>query len=513
MATQPSDARLNRFTDELVTAVLVPLRSLRRRYVPLLLVYFAQGTSGLSAIAQSFWVKEQLGLSAEALVALGVWLTVPWTIKMVFGQFVDCVPILGSRRRIYIFIGAGLMASASLLLSLAASGRLGPVAPEVAFITASLLAVVGLVLQDVVADAMSTEVVDRVDAAGDPRPAAAVNAELGMVQVLGRLFLLSGAFVVAGLGGWLAAVLPFHQVFAAALAVPLISVTGALLVRLDATEAGAIDWRILGGGLGFGVFTLAIGIGGVPFGQELVFVVSLAVVTILLRLTVVVVGAETRRTIFFAALLIFAFRAVPGVGPASQWWQIDVLGFDPAFFGALAQIATGLAITGTWLFGGRITKLPITTVLFWLTVITTVMAVPNIALFYGIHEWTERVFGFGPRTIAIVDASLESPFAQLSMVPLLTLIAIYAPPGKRATWFALMASLMNLALSAGGLLSKYLNQVFAIQRGVYDQLGLLMLTVTAIGFVLPVAAVVIVAGRVAKTADPSRSAPGPETAG
>ena len=39
--------------------------------------------------------------------------------------------------------------------------------------------------------------------------------------------------------------------------------------------------------------------------------------------------------------------------------------------------------------------------------------------------------------------------AQLSMIPLLTLVAIYAPAGHRATWFALMASLMNLALVAG----------------------------------------------------------------
>jgi hypothetical protein len=47
-------------------------------------------------------------------------------------------------------------------------------------------------------------------------------------------------------------------------------------------------------------------------------------------------------------------------------------------------------------------------------------------------------------------------FAQVLM---LTLVAIYAPEGKKGTWFALMASLMNIALSAGGLLTKYLNKV------------------------------------------------------
>ena len=68
-------------------------------------------------------------------------------------------------------------------------------------------------------------------------------------------------------------------------------------------------------------------------------------------------------------------------------------------------------------------------------------------------------FGFGARAIALIDAAAASPFAQLSMIPLLTLIAYYAPPARRATWFALMASLMNMALVAGQLQTKYLNQV------------------------------------------------------
>ena len=86
-------------------------------------------------------------------------------------------------------------------------------------------------------------------------------------------------------------------------------------------------------------------------------------------------------------------------------------------------------------------------------------------------QWTEAMFGFGARTIAVIDAAAASPFAQLSMIPLLTLIAVYAPPGHRATWFALMASFMNLALVAGQLQTKYLNQLFVVERGAYGELG------------------------------------------
>ena len=89
-----------------------------------------------------------------------------------------------------------------------------------------------------------------------------------------------------------------------------------------------------------------------------------------------------------------------------------------------------------------------TKTLLWIAVASTLLAFPNIGLVYGLHQWTEATFGFGARSIAFVDAAASSPFVQLSMVPLLTLTAYYAPPGHRATWFALMASLMNIALVA-----------------------------------------------------------------
>ena len=70
----------------LLDLFLTPIKAIRLRYVPLLMIYFAYGSSVFTAIAGSFWVKKSLDFSAADLVALGVWLSVPWTIKMIFGQ-------------------------------------------------------------------------------------------------------------------------------------------------------------------------------------------------------------------------------------------------------------------------------------------------------------------------------------------------------------------------------------------------------------------------------------------
>lgn len=475
--------------EQLEKALLNPIRAFRIPYLPLLMIYFAYGAMGITAIAESFWIKKQLTLSAADLAALGVWLTLPWTIKMVFGELVDTVAVMGSQRRAYVYIGAGLVACGLVLLATAAGPGLPGWKPESAYKLASLLITVGVVLQDVVADAMSTEVVARTNDDGSPRPEADVDADLGMVQILGRLALSLGAFIVAGLGGWLASFMPYSTVFLLALVVPVISASGAALVHIGPVEKRPIDWRILGGGIAFGLFVVAMALGNVAYGQEVVFIVSMVVVIAMLRRVVGDLDPATQRKIAIAAVIIFVFRAMPSVGNAYTWFAIDVLKFDETFQGTLAQIGTGFALAGMWLFSDAITRHPVARVLLWLTIVNTVLGLPNLALVFRLYEWTEPHLGIGAHGIALLDSAASSPFSQLSIIPMLTLIAIYAPAGRRASWFALMASLMNLALVAGSLSTKYLNEIFVIPRGDYTLLPTLMVVVIVIGFIVPVAAI------------------------
>jgi MFS family permease len=484
---------------QLTRAVLAPLKALRLTYLPLLMVYFAYGALGITAIADSFWVKKELtALDPKDLAAIGVWLTLPWTVKMVFGELVDTVAIAGSQRRIYVFIGAALTAIGLLLLAGAAAKTVTFMAPERIYVLAQILIVTGVVLQDVVADAMSTEVVPRVAPDGTARPQADIDRDLGMVQVLGRLALSIGIFVVAGLSGWLAQHFSYATVFLIGLVAPAISVTGAALVRLETTERRPIDWMILGGGLVFGAVVAAIGLSGLPLGQELVFVVSLAVVILMLRRVTGGLTAENRRLILLTALVIFVFRATPGIGQGYQWFAIDRLGFDEVFFGVLSQMGAGLGLVAAWLLSDAVTRQPATRVLLWLTVAGAVLALPTLLLVHEGHVWTERVLGWGARTIALIDAAAQSPLVQVSMIPMLTLIAVHAPAGHRATWFALMASLMNLALVAGQLATKYLNIVFPVTRGVYSHLPALTWTASILAFVLPLAVIMAVGPRLAR---------------
>jgi hypothetical protein len=478
---------------KLKETLIAPILAMRVRYIPLLLIYFSYGASIFTGIAESFWVKEHISLSAEQLMALSVWMTVPWTIKMVFGQMVDSIAILKSQRKIYIVLGASLVAS-SMFLMIALAGNYEIVAAfdkERLYIISAIVGVIGFVLQDVVADTMSTEVVDRT------QPKEEIEKELAMVQILGRLALAIAGVSVAGLGGWLAEIYSYETMFKLGLFIPVLSLIGVFFVRLEGVKKTPLNPKIFFGGIAFAVFVVTIGMNDVPYAQEIVFFVSMAVVLYMLKEVVIDLPKEHLNHIVAAIIVIFIFRATPPVGPGLQWWEIDVLGFDKAFFGTLSQIGAVLAILGMWLASSYIVKKSIAKVLLFLVVVSTILSLPVVGMYYGLHEWTQEHFGITARDIALVDTALASPFNHLSMVMMLALIAIYAPEGKRGTWFALMSSLMNLALSAGGIFSKYLNKMFVVTREVpqngiaadYSQLGYLIIVVVLIGFFAPVLAI------------------------
>ena len=147
------------------------------------------------------------------------------------------------------------------------------------------------------------------------------------------------------------------------------------------------------GGVVFGIVVTVIGVTGMPFSQEIIFIVSMTVIILMLRRVTAGVDDETRKRIFYAALIIFAFRAVPGTGAGYQWFSIDKLGFDEAFFGVLQQIGAAIGFVSAWLFSDSITRQPIARVMLWLTILGTVLAIPNLLLVHEVHHWTEQVLG------------------------------------------------------------------------------------------------------------------------
>ena len=486
-------------------------KEMRWSYLPPLMVYLAAGVSGFTGIIESFFIKDNLGLSAAFLAGLAFWAGLPWALKMPLGHLVD---LFWRRKAFFVYLGASLM-TISLLIMVGLTGyadRMGGILKlETWYIISALLSPVGFVLQDVVADAMTVEAVPDIDEDGSLIPEAQVQRMHVTVQTLGRIAIIGGSALVAGLGGWLAKTLSYVIMYWISLIIPLISVMGVVLAnfiqrrgqRLPSRSAGpplkadepvhalVPDWSILGGSSLFVVIALIFGISDLAFKKEIVLLGSLGIIIYLMNKILGTLSPGKQREIIGIAVIVFVFRAMPTFGAGASWWEIDILKFDEAFFGTLRQISSILAILGMFGLRGWMARRPLPYLVVFLSIYSAVMMLPFIGMFYGLHDWTRATFGVGARTIAIIDTMADSPLGQVAMVPMLAWIAKEAPKNLKATYFAVMAAFTNLALSASNLATEYINKIFVIERGQYDELGMLMMTVTGVSLALPILTVLL----------------------
>jgi hypothetical protein len=448
--------------------------AIRPAWLPVLVTYFCYGASAVTAVAEVFFQKQTLGITPAEIAGIAFWLALPWSMKMVAGVASDAYPILGSRRAAYMLLGAVATLGGYLALALVVDTRAG-------YLAAALLVAVGFMVQDVVADALSVEV-------------AGSDEELGQIQTLGRIALLAGSISVGYLSGWLAGSFGARATFLGATLLPLLVAATVPLVKAvrrspvsgDAEEppramappapsasplAGGKARLVLLVGLAYAALGALLEVLRVPFAQETILGVSIVLIGVLLAQ----VGIS--RGVAVASIVIFLFRATPVVGQGYTFWAIDGLGFDERFLGVLAQVGSILSLAGLLVFRKAIVKRPVSFTLLWVVVAGGGLALPNIGLFYGLHEW----LGVSARALAFIDTTISAPLAQLTMVPMLILIARTAPAGGEATMFAIMASLMNLALSASQLFTRHLTDLFAVSQQDYSNLGRLMITVALLG--------------------------------
>ena len=530
-----------------IDSTLIDLgRQFKWTYLPPLMIYLAAGISGLTGIVGTFFVKDYLNLSAAFLAGLGFWAGIPWALKMPLGHLVD---LIWNKKNYMVFVGASLISLSLIImygLIIHTEWMSSILSVETWFVISVLLAPIGYVVQDVVADAMTVEAVPLVDDSGNKFSRDEIKLMHTTMQTLGRFAIIGGTVLVA-----LANVILFKgvddleqadkislygSIYIYALIIPIVSVLGIFLASYlknqkkrklieqglegdqdyAPSEKTEVNWWILGGSLVFVIFTLGIGSFKVPFAQEIVFVGSMAIILFLMNKLVKELPQDLRLTVVGTAIIIFIFRAMQGPGPGLSWFEIDVLEFNEQFFSVLSLIASVLTLVGIILLRPFMANNSIARIIVILSVAGAILFLPSVGMYYGFHNWTSSITNgvVDAKFIAILNTALESPLGQVSMIPLLAWIAKNAPSHLKATFFAVFASFTNLALSASALGTKYLNEIYVITREVkdkvtnailttadYSDLGILLITVTLITLIIPIVFVVIIQKTKFKTSE------------
>ena len=516
------------------------ISSFRLSFLPPLMIYLAAGISGLTNIVGLFFVKEYLDLSAAFLAGLGFWAGLPWVLKMPLGHIVD---LIWKFKSILVFFGALIMAISSLIMYFLIAHKeemISVLNAETWFIISTLLAPIGFVLQDVVADALTVEAIPKTDEKGNEIDFKTLKSLNVVMQLLGRVSIISGTLIVSFVNLIMFSdssemsdnekIVTYGKIYLYSLIVPIISIMGVVFSYISSKsrlnkliknglafekafnliypvlKATKPNKSIITGSIIFVIFTLSIGISKIPFSQEIVFIGSFLIIVYLLIILSNQLDAVSKRMLIGTAIIIFVFRAMPGVGQGASWFEIDVLKFDQEFLSLLGLIASILTIVGIFVLRPLMENASMSKLIIILSIAGSIFLLPSLAMFYGIHEITSKITNgiVDARFIAIFNTALESPLGQVSMIPILAWIAQSAPSHLKATFFAVLASFTNLALSASNLGTKYLNQIFIVTREVksktgdittqadYSELGILLLTVLLLTLTLPILATILI---------------------
>jgi predicted MFS family arabinose efflux permease len=265
----------------------------RRLYGFFAVCYFAEGMAGLAYEPVDYLLKDVMHLGPAQAALFITWMTLPLTIKPIFGLLTDMLPWAGKRRKPHMIAVTMITSVGWGLLAFLKGYRYGP------SLAILILINVGFVLSDIVCDGV---MVERGKESGKTGPYQAVQ--------IGTLY---ATLILTGLGGgWLAAHASYKAIFLLAALFPLTAMAAA--VWIDEPEVGGVEE------------TAARGWGGIKT---------------LLR--------DPRAWAIAAAIFLWDF--CPFLGTAQFYYQSVALKLSPVFIGGLSTVGGIAGVAGAALFG------------------------------------------------------------------------------------------------------------------------------------------------------------------
>jgi folate/biopterin transporter len=419
-----SSPRLDRVKDFFVEKILLghePTAEL----IAILTVYLVQGILGLSRLAVSFFLKDELALSPAEVSALMGLAALPWMVKPLFGFISDGLPILGYRRRPYLILSGVLGFLAWLALATVVHSAW-------AAMLAIALSSLSVAFSDVIVDSL---VVERVRQES--------MADAGSLQSLCWGSSAVGGLVTAYFSGFLLEHFTTRTVFAITASFPLlVSLVAWLIAESQLTEQ--TDWAIVGKQL-----------------QQLRQAVS-------------------QKAIWMPTAFLFLWQATPTAESAFFFFTTNELGFGPEFLGRVRLVTSLASLAGIWMFQRYLKTVQFRVIFGWSTVISAILGMTMLILV----THANRSLGISDRWFSLGDSLVLTVMGQIAYMPVLVLAARLCPAGVEATLFALLMSVVNLA----GLLSYELGAVLMHWLGIsehnFTNLALLVI-ITNLSTLLP----------------------------
>jgi len=399
--------------------------------IAILTVYFVQGILGLSRLAVSFFLKDELLLSPVQVSALLGAAFLPWMIKPVFGFISDGLPIFGYRRRPYLIL-SGILGTVSWV-SMATI-----VHTSWAAAIAIALSSLSVAMSDVIVDSLVVE-----------RARGESQAKAGSLQSLCWGSSAIGGLITAYLSGLLLQYFTTHTLFWITALFPLIVSAAAWLIAESPINKDAKDSDDTH---------------------------SLTIKEQLGQLRQVL----SQKNIWLPTAFIFIWQATPSADSAFFYFTTNELHFEPEFLGRVHLVTSFASLSGVWIFQRFLKGIPFRVVFAWSAVLSSILGMTMIILV----THTNRLLGIDDHWFSLGDSLILSVMGKIAFMQVMVLAARLCPFGVEATLFALIMSVLNLGGSFSQAFGALITHWLGITATNFDLLWLLVL-ITSLSRLLP----------------------------
>ncbi|MFN6540578.1 MAG: folate/biopterin family MFS transporter [Nostoc sp. EkiNYC01] len=399
--------------------------------IAILAVYFVQGILGLSRLAVSFFLKDELLLSPVQVSALLGITFLPWMIKPVFGFISDGLPIFGYRRRPYLIL-SGILGTVSWV-SMATI-----VHTSWAATLAIALSSLSVAMSDVIVDSLVVE-----------RARDESQAKAGSLQSLCWGTSAIGGLITAYFSGLLLQYFTTYTVFWITALFPLIVSGVAWLIAESPIRKEAKDTNQTN---------------------------SLTIKHQLGQLH----QALSQKAIWLPTLFIFIWQATPSADSAFFYFTTNELHFEPEFLGRVHLVTSFASLAGVWIFQRFLKSIPFRVIFTWSAVLSSILGMTMMLLV----THTNRLLGIDDHWFSLGDSLILSVMGKIAFMQVMVLAARLCPSGVEATLFALIMSVFNLGGSVSHAFGALITYWLGITATNFDLLWLLVL-ITNLSTLLP----------------------------
>jgi folate/biopterin transporter len=399
--------------------------------IAILTVYFVQGILGLSRLAVSFFLKDELLLSpVQMSVLLGI-VFLPWMIKPVFGFISDGLPIFGYRRRPYLIL-SGILGTASWV-SLATI-----VHTSWAATLAIAIGSLSVAMSDVIVDSLVVE-----------RARGESQAKAGSLQSLCWGASAIGGLITAYFSGLLLQYFTTRTVFGITALFPLIVSGVAWLIAESPISKDAQDSNQTN---------------SLPIKHQLGQLRQ----------------AITQKTIWLPTAFVFIWQATPSADSAFFFFSTNELHFEPEFLGRVHLVTSFASLAGVWIFQRFLKSIPFRVIFAWSTVLSSILGMTMLLLV----THTNRQLGIDDHWFSLGDSLILTVMGKIAFMQVMVLAARLCPSGVEATLFALLMSVFNSASTVSHALGALITYWLGITATNFESLWLLVV-ITNLSTLLP----------------------------